>query len=87
MKEAYSIYEAKAHLSELLRRVKAGQEVVVSERGVPIAKVVPLSPKPTFEERIEQLRSQGVIVPGKQKSIPKGLRRPGGLKRFLKERE
>ncbi|MGB5054767.1 MAG: type II toxin-antitoxin system prevent-host-death family antitoxin [Nitrospirales bacterium] len=37
------VSELRATLSEQLARVKAGEEVVVTERGRPIAKIVPLS--------------------------------------------
>ena len=35
---------AKAHLSQLLRRVAAGEEVVIA-RGRPVARLVPIDPK------------------------------------------
>jgi prevent-host-death family protein len=38
------IAELKASLSETLARVKAGEEVLVTEHGRPIARIVPLSP-------------------------------------------
>jgi prevent-host-death family protein len=37
------VTELKASLSENLARVKAGEEVLVTEHGRPIAKIVPLS--------------------------------------------
>ncbi|MBI4211722.1 MAG: type II toxin-antitoxin system prevent-host-death family antitoxin [Deltaproteobacteria bacterium] len=33
MEKTYSIYEAKAKLSEVLRLVKSGNEVTITERG------------------------------------------------------
>src|SRR5262245_10183481 len=43
---AFNIYEAKTQLSKLIRRVRAGQEVVIADAGVPVAKLVPIeSPK------------------------------------------
>ena len=84
---AYSIYEAKARLSELLRRVKEGREVVISERGTPIAKVIPFRKEKSFEERIDHLESIGAILSSKRKEVPKGFSHPGGLGRFLKERD
>lgn len=87
MSLAYSIYEAKTHLSRLLKTVKEGREVVISERGKPIAKVVPLKRGESFEERLSYLRSVGAILPAKKGVIPKGVRRPGGLRRFLRDRE
>jgi prevent-host-death family protein len=42
-----SVYEAKTHFSELLRRVAAGEEVTIMNRGVPVARLVPLVSKET----------------------------------------
>ena len=39
---SFNIYEAKTQLSKLLRRVRAGQEVVIADAGTPIAKLVPI---------------------------------------------
>ncbi len=35
-----NIHEAKTHFSKLLRRVAAGEEVVIARAGRPIAKIV-----------------------------------------------
>jgi len=37
-----NIHEAKTHFSKLLRRVAAGEEVVISRAGKPIARIVPI---------------------------------------------
>ena len=39
-----SVATLKASLSELLASVKAGEEVVVTERGRPVARIVPYEP-------------------------------------------
>lgn len=39
-----SVSKLKATLSQYLSRVKAGEEVIVTERGKPIAKITPLTP-------------------------------------------
>lgn len=36
------VHEAKTHLSALLARVEAGEEIVVARGSKPIAKIVPL---------------------------------------------
>ena len=36
-------FEAKTHLSELLDRVEAGEELVIARRGRPVAKLIPIS--------------------------------------------
>ena len=37
-----SLYEAKTHLSSLVDRVSAGEELVITKNGVPKAKLSPL---------------------------------------------
>jgi len=44
---AYSVAEAKAHLSEILKLVEAGQEVTITRRGHPIATIRPATKRPT----------------------------------------
>jgi prevent-host-death family protein len=38
-----NIHEAKTHLSRLLRRVAAGEEVTIARAGVPVAKLIAAS--------------------------------------------
>lgn len=38
-----NVHEAKTHLSRLLRRVEAGEELVIARAGVPVARLVPVS--------------------------------------------
>lgn len=35
-----TVHEAKTHLSRLLRRVAMGEEIVISRRGEPVARLV-----------------------------------------------
>lgn len=42
MKKEVNVHEAKTQLSRLLRRVGAGEEIVIANRGVPVAKLVPV---------------------------------------------
>lgn len=39
--ETVNIHQAKTNLSRLLSRVELGEEIIISNRGVPIAKLVP----------------------------------------------
>jgi prevent-host-death family protein len=43
--ERVNVHEAKTHLSRLLERVEAGEEVVIARAGHPIARLVPIGPK------------------------------------------
>ncbi|MBV8199235.1 MAG: type II toxin-antitoxin system Phd/YefM family antitoxin [Acidobacteria bacterium] len=40
-----NIHEAKTHLSRLLRRVAAGEDIVIARAGKPVARLVPV-PEP-----------------------------------------
>jgi prevent-host-death family protein len=39
-----SVYEAKTHLSRLLARAEAGEEIVISRHGRPVARLGPIRP-------------------------------------------
>ena len=41
----FNIYEAKKHLSSLLQRASAGEEIIIAKAGQPIAKLVPVRPR------------------------------------------
>lgn len=52
-------FEAKTHLSALLDRVERGEEVTITRRGLPVAKLVPVRAAPeatAVEEAIDDLR-------------------------------
>ena len=38
----YTVHEAKTHLSRLLRRAEAGEEVVITRSGLPVARLSPV---------------------------------------------
>jgi prevent-host-death family protein len=44
MRHLVSVYEAKTQLSNLLERVSAGDQVVITNRGKPVAELVPHEP-------------------------------------------
>jgi prevent-host-death family protein len=39
--DAVNIHEAKTHLSRLIERVEAGEEVVIARAGRPVARLIP----------------------------------------------
>ena len=41
----FNVHEAKTHLSRLLERVAAGEEIVIARAGKPVARLVPLKPE------------------------------------------
>ncbi len=57
-----SISEAKNGLSALLDVVKAGESVVITDRGVPVARIEPVSNRSDDDEgRLDRLERAGVI--------------------------
>jgi len=73
-----AIADLKARLSAYLKQIKAGHEVIVTDRGVPVAKLVPLEGKELRGTRRQRLVAAGVLRPGRgalRKSLlspPKG---------------
>jgi prevent-host-death family protein len=45
-------YAAKTHLSELLEKVEAGEEITITKHGAPVAKLVPVKKEVRPEERV-----------------------------------
>ena len=43
--DTVNIHQAKTHLSQLLSRVELGEEIVIANRGVPVARLVPIANK------------------------------------------
>lgn len=61
-----SVRELKNHLSEYLRRVQDGQEVTVTSRGSPVARLVQVTAgADSEEEAVARLRSLPWVRPGK----------------------
>lgn len=46
MSEMISIHAAKTHLSRLVVRVEAGEEIVIARGHTPVARLVPMAPAP-----------------------------------------
>lgn len=47
MEKAINIHAAKTHLSRLLERVEAGEEITLARAGRPVARLVPYHPRQT----------------------------------------
>jgi prevent-host-death family protein len=57
-----AVAELKAHLSRYLRRVKAGEEILITDRNIPVARIVPVAA--AADERLRALERQGLIKTG-----------------------
>ncbi|MFA6107806.1 MAG: type II toxin-antitoxin system prevent-host-death family antitoxin [Candidatus Latescibacterota bacterium] len=60
-----TISTLKAKLSEHITWVKQGEEVVVTERGRPVARLVPVPKQASDDARQVRLASQGLLRLGK----------------------
>jgi prevent-host-death family protein len=55
----YNVDAAKTHLSQLIERACAGEEVVIARNNEPMVKLVPIQPRP--KRRFGSLKGQIVI--------------------------
>ena len=62
------IRELKARLSSYVRQVKAGGTVVITDRGTPVGRIVPVSP--SVETRVQQLIEAGFATWSGRKLAP-----------------
>lgn len=90
-----AVSQLKATLSKYLDRVKAGEEVVVTDRGKPIARIVPIAPnREAVSPHLMEMERAGLARVGTG-TLPKGFweaPRPqdpsgAGRKTLLEERE
>lgn len=89
MTTTVGIREAKANLSRLLRQVQDGVEVIVTDHGRAVAKLVPIpAGRETLAERVGDLELRGVIEKrtAAVKSPPSPVEAPPGIaQRLLRE--
>ena len=60
MEKEAGIRELKAHLSAYLRRVKAGETIVITERGTTVGRIVPIGA--SLENQMEALAQAGLVA-------------------------
>jgi prevent-host-death family protein len=87
MSAKVGVRELRQNLSVYLRRVKAGERLVVTERNLPVAELVPLG---ADEDPVARLIADGVLEPPTRsvRDLPPPLGRPGdpyALTRALQE--
>jgi prevent-host-death family protein len=90
-----AVSELKALLSKYLSKVKAGEEIVVTDRGKPVAKIIPIrraemeiAPHLLTLERAGLARIGKASLPSDFWALPRPKDRKGlALRNLLKERE
>ncbi len=75
MKRA-SIAELKAKLSEYVARAKAGEDVIITDRGRPVARLVPLTGDAAAEARAAELVRGGLARAPRKRLRADFSRRP-----------
>lgn len=66
------IRDAKMQLSKYIKMVQQGAEVIITDRGRPVGKIVPIRAKDLpLAERIRRLEEQGLIDPATKSTINK----------------
>jgi prevent-host-death family protein len=89
--ESAGVAQLKARLSEYLSRVKAGEEVLVTDRGRPVARLVPVGAGYVLDNeaelaRLREMEREGLVRLGSGR-LPEGFFEkerpadPGGLLR------
>jgi len=56
-----AVAQLKAQLSRYLSRVKAGEEVLVTDRGTPVARLVSVGGGGTASDQLRDLERQGLV--------------------------
>jgi prevent-host-death family protein len=92
--ETTAVSELKAKLSEYLSKVKAGNEVLITERGKAVARLSPISRSKSFRPSLARMEKLGLIKIGPRR-LPRNfwsIHRPTDpegwvLRALLEERE
>lgn len=93
MKRA-TITEAKNQLSALIDHVRAGESVLILDRGIPVARLEPVSSHVDQDGRLERLERAGIIRRGTggpatdllREPPPRPLKPASALEALLEER-
>ncbi|TMG49460.1 MAG: type II toxin-antitoxin system prevent-host-death family antitoxin [Chloroflexi bacterium] len=88
-----TVSKLRASLSDFLRRVKAGEEILITERGRVVARLIPPAFSPALPDSIREMERNGLVKIGTGK-LPKDfwrMRRPKDptglvMKALLEER-
>ncbi len=85
MSETVGVAELRQNLSLYLRRIAAGERLVVTDRNRPVAE---LGPAPTTGPALDRLIAEDRVRPAKRPELPEPLEptgQPGALSRALEE--
>jgi antitoxin (DNA-binding transcriptional repressor) of toxin-antitoxin stability system len=72
--EKATVSKLKDNLSAYLRKVRAGHEVIIYDRDVPIARLERIEATQRGADRLALLRAQGIVQPPQRALTGKALR-------------
>jgi prevent-host-death family protein len=75
--ETATITEVKNGLSALIDRVRAGESILVTDRGVPVAVIEPIAGRVDVNDRLKRLERAGILRRGTGKPPIELLMTPG----------
>ena len=90
MRDHFSVYDAKAQFSAIIRQVREGRSITVTLHGTPVAEIRPIqAPDAGLDSRVDALAERGILI---RSALPVPLpsrivRRAGALQRFLDDRD
>jgi prevent-host-death family protein len=90
MRDSFSLYEAKARLSAIVRMVRDGRTVTITVHGEPAVELRRVESTPSdMEQKLARLEERGLVVRQKKakRSLKATAHKQGALRRFLAERE
>ncbi|MBE9092661.1 MULTISPECIES: type II toxin-antitoxin system Phd/YefM family antitoxin [Microcoleaceae] len=71
--ETVNIHQAKTNLSRLLSRVELGEEIIISNEGIPVAKLVPFRTSSNRRSCLGQDRGRFVLPENFNDPLPKEI--------------
>lgn len=61
--------EANLHFSKFMKQVRNGEEIIVTERGIPIATIKPIIKKDNILSKLKALEQRGILKPATKGNI------------------
>ena len=61
--------EANLHFSKFIKQVRGGEEIILTERGIPIATIKPILKKDNIISKLKALEQRGILKTAKRGKI------------------
>lgn len=78
------IRELRADLSRYIKRVREGEEIVVTDHGTPVARILPVNGR----SKLDELIAAGILTPPLNRgprTVPEPVKIKGGLSDLVEE--